>query len=173
MKRIFWTDGSAVPNPGRGGYAVLENEKPMVLGCGNPVVSGGYLNEKEGEETNIQMEGCAIRSALVLAGGEECEIHTDSEFWKNVLEKWAPGWKANGWKKKSKGEIANLELVKEVYGEYEGSKAKLVWERGHAGTRDNELVDRWANVAREGKEITEEDYVRVEKSAREGRSLHK
>ena len=146
---------------------MIENGKPVVLGCGNPVIGGEagghFLNEKEGQETNIQMEGCAIGAALKFANGEPCEIHTDSEFWVNVLTKWAPGWKANGWKKKSRGEIANLDLVKEVYGAYEGSGAELVWVRGHVGTKENERADLWANVAREGREVTPEDFERVER----------
>lgn len=136
--RIFWTDGSASPNPGPGGFAVLEEGKPVVLG-GEP------------ETTNIRMEGLALLAAMKTAAGEECEIHTDSEFWVNVLTKWAPGWKRNGWKKKT-GPIANLELVQELYKWYTTQPVKLVWVRGHVGTEMNELADSWANRARAGGE---------------------
>ena len=71
--RVFYTDGSASPNPGPGGFAVIENKQPVALGS------------EEGETTNIRMEGHAIIAALKLADGEPCEIHTDSEFWINVL----------------------------------------------------------------------------------------
>lgn len=137
--RIFWTDGSASPNPGPGGFAVLEAGKPVVLG-GEP------------ETTNIRMEGLALLAAMKVAAGEECEIHTDSEFWVNVLTKWAPGWKRNGWKKKT-GPIANLELVQELYEWYTTQPVKLVWVRGHVGTEMNELADRWANRARAGERV--------------------
>ena len=135
--RKFWTDGSAVPNPGVGGFAVLEDGRPVALG-------------REENSTNIRMEARAILAALKLAGREECEIYTDSQFWINVLTKWASGWKEKGWKKSSKGEIANLDLVKELFGAYEGSRARLVWVRGHVGTEMNELADEWANRARGG-----------------------
>ena len=85
--KILWTDGSASPNPGPGGFAVLENGKPVRLGSENP-------------STNIRMEGLAMIAAIEYARNEGCEIHSDSEFWINVLTKWAPGWEANGWKKK-------------------------------------------------------------------------
>ncbi len=139
--KILWTDGSASPNPGPGGYAVIDGE------TGKPVALGAEKNS-----TNIRMEGRAMIAALKYAGDEECEIHSDSEFWINVLTKWAAGWKARGWKK-SKGEIANLEIVKELYDLYEkaGEKVKLVWVRGHVGTEMNELADQWANQARKGK----------------------
>lgn len=137
--RIFWTDGSASPNPGPGGFAVLEAGKPVALG-GEP------------ETTNIRMEGLALLAAMKAAAGEECEIHTDSEFWVNVLTKWAPGWKRNGWKKKT-GPIANLELVQELYKRYTTQPVKLVWVRGHVGTEMNELADSWANRARAGERV--------------------
>lgn len=137
--RIFWTDGSANPNPGPGGFAVIENGKPVVLG-------------REEESSNIRMEGKAMVSAIKEAKGEECEIHSDSQFWINVLTKWAPTWEKNGWKKKN-GEIKNLEIVKELYSLYKNSPVKLVWVRGHVGTEMNELADEWANRAREGEEI--------------------
>ena len=75
--RVFFTDGSASPNPGPGGYAVIENGRPVALGS------------EDGQTTNIRMEGMALIAAMKLAGGEPCEIHSDSEFWINVLTKWA------------------------------------------------------------------------------------
>ena len=136
----LWTDGSASPNPGPGGFAVIE----MVNGSAKPVVLG---NEKN--STNIRMEGKAMIAAIKYANGRECEIHSDSEFWINVLTKWAGSWKKNGWKKKT-GEIKNLELVKELYELYEANPVKLIWVRGHVGTELNEMADEWANKARKG-----------------------
>ena len=77
------------------------------------------------------------------------EVRTDSEFWINVVTKWAPGWAAKGWKKKG-GEIKNLDIVQKLYALYQGSHAKLVWLRGHDGEAGNELADEWANKARAG-----------------------
>lgn len=136
--RVFYTDGSASPNPGPGGFAVIENGQPVAIGT------------EKGSTTNIRMEAFAIRAALEQASGEPCEIRTDSEFWLNVLTKWAPGWEANNWKKKSRGEIQNLDLVKELFNLYKVSQAKLIWLRGHVGDKNNELADEWANKAREG-----------------------
>lgn len=135
--RILYTDGSASPNPGPGGWAVIEKDRPVALGS------------EDGETTNIRMEGRALIEALKYVEDESVEVHTDSEFWVNVVTKWAPGWEANGWKK-SKGVIKNLDLVKELYDLYNHSNAKLVWVRGHVGTDGNELADAWANKAREG-----------------------
>ncbi len=133
---IYYTDGSASPNPGPGGFAVIKNNKPAVLG-GEP--SGA-------ETTNIRMEGFAIIAALKDAAGQECEIYTDSEFWINVITKWSLAWEAKSWTKK--GGIKNLDIVQEACALYKQSKAKLIWVRGHNDDPGNELADHWANKAR-------------------------
>ena len=141
--RVFWTDGSANPNPGLGGFAVIEE----IDGRGVPVSLG-----REKPSTNIRMEARAIISAMKLADGAPCEIHTDSEFWINVMTKWVRTWEYNGWKKKS-GPIKNLELVKEMWQLYRIGNIKLIWVRGHVGTALNEMADEWANRARHGEKL--------------------
>ena len=61
---MFHTDGSASPNPGPGGFAVIEHSKPVVLGS------------ESGDTTNIRMEGHALIAAMELAGGEACQIYS-------------------------------------------------------------------------------------------------
>ena len=132
----FYTDGSSVPNPGPGGFAVIKDGQPVALGSENP-------------STNIRMEAHALIAALKLAKDGDTII-TDSEFWLNVVTKWAPTWEKNGWTKKS-GPIKNLELVQELYAAYRAHPGvKLQWTRGHVGTEGNEAADVWANRAREG-----------------------
>ncbi len=132
----IYTDGSANPNPGPGGFAVIKDGRPIALGSENP-------------STNIRMEAQALIAAFKLAENGDTVI-TDSEFWINVVTRWAPGWEKNGWKKKS-GPIKNLELVQELYEEFKAHPAvKLQWTRGHVGTDGNETADEWANKARNG-----------------------
>lgn len=138
---IYYTDGSASPNPGPGGFAVIKDLKPHILGS------------EEGDTTNIRMEGKALIAALKDADNQPCVIHTDSEFWINVMTKWAPGWQARGWTKKG-GEIKNLDIVKEMYALFNTSQAELRWVRGHEGDEGNELADTWANKARVGERLS-------------------
>lgn len=140
MKR-FYTDGSAIPNPGNGGFAVILDGEPVALGS-------------EKNSTNIRMEAKALIAAFGIAEAGD-EIVTDSEFWINVVTKWAPTWERNGWKKKG-GEIKNLELVQELYAAYKANPGvKLTWTRGHVGTDGNEAADEWANKARAGAKIVD------------------
>ena len=134
MSSIYYTDGSAVPNPGDGGFAVIKDMQVCKLGG-------------EAETTNIRMEGFALITALKDANGAACKIYTDSEFWINVITKWSLGWEAKGWKK-SGGEIKNLDIVKEVCPLYRQSQAELIWVRGHNNDPGNEMADEWANKAR-------------------------
>lgn len=135
--KIYYTDGSASPNPGPGGYAVIQDKQPVALG-------------HDANTTNIRMEGLALIAALKQTGGEHATIYTDSEFWINVITKWSLAWQKNGWVKKG-GEIKNLDIVKEVCPLYQQSNATLVWVRAHNNDEGNELADHWANEARKQK----------------------
>ena len=131
----YFTDGSCSPNPGPGGFATIRDTELVIVG-------------HEDLSTNIRMEGRAILAALRDANGEECQIFSDSEFWVNVINRWADSWESNGWTKKT-GEIKNIDIVKDVHYHHKQSKAKLIWVRGHIGNINNELADDWANKARE------------------------
>ena len=133
----YYTDGSASPNPGPGGFSVIKELQPYMIG-----------GEPDGSQTtNIRMEGFAIMTALKDADGQECQIYSDSEFWINVITKWSLAWEKNGWKKKG-GEIKNLDIVQEVCPLYRASQAELIWVRGHNNDPGHELADVWANEAR-------------------------
>ena len=151
--KILWTDGSAEPNPGPGGFAVIEQNGNE----GRPVAMGW-----EEYSTNIRMEGKALIAAIEYAGEEGCEIYTDSEFWVKAMTEWAPVWKRNEWhrekdrKRDREGKmvgwrhssIKNKEMVIKLYSLYERYPVKLNWVRGHRGTKFNEMADKWANKAR-------------------------
>ena len=141
--KILWTDGSASPNPGPGGFAVLEK----IDGVVRPVALGSEPNS-----TNIRMEGLAMIAAIEYAGDEGCEIHTDSEFWINVVTKWAPSWERRGWAK-ANGPIKNLDIVRKLYELARQHGTEFVWVKGHVGTEMNELADQWANRARMGERV--------------------
>ncbi|MBR3052392.1 ribonuclease HI [Candidatus Saccharibacteria bacterium] len=157
--KVLWTDGSASPNPGPGGFAVIWQKED---GTAEPVVLG-----REDRSTNIRMEGRALMAAIQYAGEEGCEIHSDSEFWINVLKKWAPAWQRNEWHKAADrkvdkdgrfmgwkvSSIKNLDIVKELYELYCTHPVELVWEKGHVGTDLNELADKMANKARKGYQL--------------------
>jgi ribonuclease HI len=136
-----FTDGASEGNPGPGGWgAVL-------------VVDGQVIAEDYGSEahtTNNRMELTAMIAGLrMLPHDTPTDVYTDSQLVVNILTEWAEGWKAKGWKKKSPGPIANLELVKEAY---ELARARpnahIRWIKAHGGNRWNEYADSLATAYR-------------------------
>jgi ribonuclease HI len=132
-----FTDGSAVPNPGPGGWGVVW------------VRGGEIVAERHGHEpqtTNNRMELTAVSEALrLLPEDAEVTIHSDSELVVRTLNEWAPGWERAGWKRKA-GPIKNLELVQEALAlKRKRPRVKLEWIQAHAGSRWNEYADALAS----------------------------
>lgn len=136
-----FTDGSSEGNPGPGGWgAVL-------------VVDGQVVVEDHGSEphtTNNRMELKAMISGLeMIPADTPTDVYTDSQLVVNILTKWAAGWKAKGWKKKSPGPIANLELVQQAYALAQARPhVNIRWIKAHSGNRWNEYADSLATAYR-------------------------
>lgn len=129
-----FTDGSAIPNPGPGGYGAVF------------VQGGKIIWEIHGEDTqttNNRMEFLAVIEALRKFPPEaEAIIYSDSNLVVQTLNSWAKTWMKNGWTRKSKDPISNLDLVQEAYRLFEERpKITITWTAGHAGWRWNEYAD--------------------------------
>lgn len=136
-----FTDGASEGNPGPGGWgAVL-------------VVDGQVIAQDYGSEahtTNNRMELTAMIAGLrMIPADTPTNVYTDSQLVVNIITKWAAGWKARGWTKKTSGPIANLELVKEAY-ELARARpnANITWIKAHSGYRWNEYADALATAYR-------------------------
>jgi ribonuclease HI len=136
-----FTDGSSEGNPGPGGWgAVL-------------VVDGQVVAQDYGSEpytTNNRMELRAMIAGLEMVPPDTpTDVYTDSELVVNILTKWAPGWRERGWKKKSPGPIANLELIQQAFELAESKpQANIRWIKAHIGNRWNEYADSLATAYR-------------------------
>ncbi len=128
-----FTDGSAQPNPGPGGWGAVY------------VLEGRILEQAYGHEphtTNNRMELTAlIHGCDLVPPGRPTTIYTDSRLAYDTITKWAEGWKRRGWKRRT-GEISNLDLVKELY-DCVSSRPELTleWIPAHSGYRWNEYAD--------------------------------
>ena len=128
-----FTDGSAHPNPGPGGWGAVY------------VVEGTVVDQAHGgspQTTNNRMELTAlIRGFDLVPSGTAATVYTDSKLCVDTITKWAPGWERAGWKRKS-GPVQNLDLVKELHAKAKARpELRLEWIRAHNGSRWNEYAD--------------------------------
>lgn len=136
-----FTDGSSEGNPGPGGWGA-------VLVVDGQVIARDYGSEPH--TTNNRMELTAMIAGLEMVPPDTpIDVYTDSELVVNILTKWAPGWRDRGWTKKSKGPIANLELVQRAFQLAEAKPhANIRWIKAHSGYRWNEYADSLATAYR-------------------------
>lgn len=137
-----FTDGSATPNPGPGGWAAVR------------VVGGAVLGERTGSSpatTNNRMELTAILGALeLIPPGTSEVIYSDSQLAVRTVNEWAPAWEARGWRR-ARGPVENLDLVRPlVEALRERPEVEVRWIRAHVGHRWNEYADRLAGRASAG-----------------------
>lgn len=128
-----FTDGSATPNPGPGGWGAVY------------VVDNEVVDQAHGAEphtTNNRMELTALIAGFGLVPeGVATTIYTDSRLVVDTITKWARGWEQRGWRRKT-GEIANLDLVKQVYARAQSRPdITIEWIKAHDGSRWNEYAD--------------------------------
>ncbi len=139
-KSGVFTDGSAEPNPGPGGWGVVyvENDRVVREEWGH-----------EPETTSNRMELVALIGACrIVPKGTRAVLYSDSQLCVNTFNEWAPAWEARGWKRKG-GEIKNLDLVQELYALFKARpELELQWIKAHAGNRWNEYADSLATAYR-------------------------
>ena len=132
-----FTDGSAVPNPGPGGWGAVWVRDDEVV---------DKASGRDPDTTNNRMELRAlIEGVRLVPEGTSAVLWSDSNLAVRTINEWAAGWKRRGWKRKT-GPVENLDLVKELY-ELMSARPELElrWIKAHVGHRWNEYADRLAN----------------------------
>ena len=133
----MYTDGSALGNPGPGGYGVV-----LMSGPYRKEISAGYRLT-----TNNRMELLAVIVGLeaLKADGNDVTIYSDSKYVIDGLSKgWAASWRAKGWKKSDGSKVLNVDLWEMLEAELSRHKVEFVWVRGHNGHDYNERCDELA-----------------------------
>ena len=133
----MWTDGACKGNPGPGGWGVLIRWDAV-----EKELYGG-----EASTTNNRMELRAVIEGLrALKRPCTVQLHVDSSYVMNGMQKWIHGWKRNGWRTADKKPVKNGELWRELEAEVERHDVTWVWVKGHAGDPGNERADELANL---------------------------
>ena len=139
----IYTDGSAHPNPGPGGFGIVVFDDDC-----NYLQS---LSEQVPYTTNNEMELKAILFALKIFGAQANQdfiqpptVYTDSAYAYNIYTNWMYNWAKNDWLKADGKKPENLEIIKDYFNE---SKNKIIDLRkiaGHSNILGNELADKLA-----------------------------
>lgn len=136
MKTVeIHTDGSCLGNPGPGGWAALLRYRGR-----ERELAGGEVHT-----TNNRMELMAAIMALETLT-EPCQIvlHTDSQYVRQGITQWLPGWLRKQWKTASGAPVKNRELWERLNAAIARHQIDWRWVKGHAGNPDNERVDQLA-----------------------------
>lgn len=137
----IYCDGGCDPNPGQAGsgLAVYHEGRLSELWYG--------LYNPQG--TNNTAELNALHQSLLIAKeaiaqGQSVQIFCDSQYAINCITVWAFSWEKKGWKRKTAGDIKNLELIQEAHALYRDIKSAVLVShvKAHIGIEGNELADR-------------------------------
>ena len=131
MKKItLFSDGSALGNPGPGGYGTI-----LRFGDKEKIISGS-----EEYTTNNRMELLAVIEGL-RALKEPCEVDvvSDSSYVTKGINEWLKGWIKKDFKK-----VKNPDLWREYVEVSDTHIVHGMWVRGHDGHVENERCDKLA-----------------------------
>lgn len=132
---IAYTDGSAHPNPGPGGYGVV------LLDDNGDLIHA--FNRHKDKTTNNEMELAAIICAASFAKHFNCPltIYSDSSYAIGCLSTWMHSWARNGWVKSDNKIPENLDIIKYFYENHRNDNINFVKIKGHKGDKWNEFAD--------------------------------
>lgn len=133
---VIHTDGACDVNPGPGGWAavVRHGERVREISGGAPAT------------TNNRMElQAAIEALRLLKRPCTVELYTDSQYLRNGISEWLPGWKQRGWLTAARKPVKNADLWRELDALASQHSISWRWLRGHSGHSDNERCDQLAN----------------------------
>ncbi|MCC8036049.1 MAG: ribonuclease HI [Rikenellaceae bacterium] len=133
---VIYTDGSALGNPGPGGYGVVMLAPPDH----RKEISAGFSLT-----TNNRMELMAVCVGLEALKVAPCNVtvYSDSQYVVNAVEK---GWVFNWETRRFKGK-KNSDLWTRFLSVYRRHRVKFVWVKGHSDIPENERCDRLAVAA--------------------------
>ena len=131
------TDGACLGNPGPGGWAALLNYRGR-----EREISGG-----EALTTNNRMELMAAIMALeTLSEGCAVVLHTDSQYVRQGITEWIPGWIRRGWRNAAGQPVKNRDLWERLHAACHRHRIDWRWVKGHSGDPDNDRVDELARA---------------------------
>lgn len=141
MSVVYYTDGSAHPNPGFGGFGVVTVENNKIINTYSKACKYTTNNAEE-------MKAILWAACDAIQRGIPAVIYSDSAYAINTFTNWMFSWERNGWLKSDGKVPENLELVKSFFNLQKTYSIQLIKVRGHAGNEFNEIADKLATSAK-------------------------
>lgn len=135
---IVSTDGSCLRNPGGAiGWAWVNH-------------AGGSASGGAPSGTNQIAELRALLEAVrAHPSSEPLLIESDSLYAIKCASEWINGWRRNGWRTSSGGDVKNVELIRDIDNAINTrpGPVRFRWVRGHVGNYFNEQADKLCGQA--------------------------
>ena len=135
--RIF-TDGSAIGNPGPGGWGVV-----VIQGQGRWEMSGAYPWTTISEMELV----AAVKALRTLNGQARIELHSDSEYLIYGMRAFVSRWQRQGWRNRRGTQLQHRVLWAELIELNASLSIQWMWIKGHNGHRDQARADELAYQA--------------------------
>ena len=135
--RIF-TDGSAIGNPGPGGWGavVIQGKERWELSGADPWT---IISEME--------LVAAVHALRSLRGRARIELHSDSEYLIYGMRAFVFRWQRHGWRNRRGTQLQHRELWTELIELNTRLSIRWKWIKGHNGHRDQTRADELAYQA--------------------------
>ncbi len=125
----IYTDGSALGNPGAGGYGIV-----LLSGPFRKEVSQGF---KRTTNNRMELMGVCVALEMLKFAGSEVVVYSDSKYVVDAVEKrWLFGWEVKRFAGKK-----NRDLWMRFLKSYRQHKVHFVWVKGHASNVENNRCD--------------------------------
>ena len=134
----FFTDGSAIGNPGPGGWGVV-------------VIQGEQRWEMSGAHPWTTISEMELVAAVEALRSVECrapiELYSDSEYLIYGMRVFVSRWQRQGWRNRRGIELCHRELWRELIELNASLPIRWIWIRGHSGHRYQSRADKLAYEA--------------------------
>ena len=145
MTHVFYTDGSCLGNPGKGGWAYIH------------ILNDEIIHKDSGSQshaTNNIMELKAVLYALTYIKDNSIKhstLYTDSNYVKLGITQWMQKWKTKNWKCAKGSSVKNLELWKALSSLIDDLRDNSIsvnfqYVKAHSVNKYNNMVDEIART---------------------------
>jgi ribonuclease HI len=160
MKVEIYTDGGCTSNGQKGAKAsygyYFPNHKELSFAALVP--DDQPQTNNRGELLGI-LEGIKKAESSFPAKDVDLHIFTDSDYAKNCITKWLPGWIAKGWKTSTGSPVANKDLIEDIsdrlicFDSYTFTHVRAHTGGGDEMSLNNHIVDRMVSKILNPEEI--------------------